>query len=41
MERFSNLVYVEMQICDKKNIEKRLLFYWSKMYSQGIKQGQD
>lgn len=32
---------VEMQICDKKNIEKRLLFYWSKMYSQGIKQGQD
>ena len=32
---------VEMQICDKKNIEKRLLFYWSKMYSQGIKQSQD
>ena len=32
---------IEMQICDKKNIEKRLLFYWSKMYAQGIKQGQD
>ena len=32
---------IEMQICDKKNIEKRLLFYWSKIYSQGIKQGQD
>ena len=32
---------IEMQICDKKNIEKRLLFYWSKMYAQGIKQGKD
>ena len=32
---------IEMQICDKKNIEKRLLFYWSKIYSQGIKKGQD
>ena len=32
---------IEMQICDKNNIEKRLLFYWSKMYIQGIHQGED
>ena len=30
-----------MQVVNKKNIEKRLLFYWSKMYSQGFKQGKD
>lgn len=32
---------IEMQVVDKKNIEKRLLFYWSKMYSKGIKSGKD
>ena len=32
---------IEMQIVDKKNIEKRLLFYWSKMYSSSIKEGMD
>ena len=32
---------VEMQIVDHKNIEKRLLFYWSKMYSSSIKEGSD
>lgn len=32
---------IEMQIVDRKNIEKRLLFYWSKMYVQNIKQGQN
>jgi predicted transposase/invertase (TIGR01784 family) len=30
-----------MQIVDRKNIEKRLLYYWSKMYSKGIKEGED
>ena len=30
---------IEMQIVDKKNIEKRILFYCSKMYVQSIKSG--
>jgi predicted transposase/invertase (TIGR01784 family) len=30
-----------MQIVDRKNIEKRLLYYWSKMYSKGIQEGED
>ena len=30
-----------MQVVDKKNIEKRILFYWSKMYNNSIKQGAD
>ena len=32
---------VEMQVIDKKNIEKRILFYCSKMYVQSIKAGTD
>ena len=32
---------IEMQLVDKKNIEKRILFYWSKMYSSSIKAGED
>ena len=32
---------IEMQIVDKNNIEKRILFYWSKMYMSGIKKGED
>ena len=32
---------MEMQVVDRKNIEKRLLYYWSKMYIQGIKKGED
>ena len=32
---------IEMQLVDKKNIEKRILFYWSKMYSSSIKAGKD
>ena len=32
---------IEVQIIDKKNIEKRILFYWSKMYSSSIKEGFD
>ena len=30
-----------MQVVDRKNIEKRLLFYWSKIFSKSIKSGQD
>ena len=30
-----------MQIVDRKNIESRVLFYWSKMYSKSIKSGND
>ena len=32
---------IEMQIVDRKNIENRLLFYWSKIYNTSIKSGQD
>jgi len=32
---------IEMQIVDRKNIEKRILFYWSKLYSSGISSGED
>ena len=32
---------IEMQVVDRKNIKKRILFYWSKMYSKSIKTGQD
>lgn len=32
---------IEMQLLDKKNIEKRLLYYWSKMYTSSIKSGMD
>lgn len=30
-----------MQIVDRKNIEKRLLFYWSKVYSSSIKSSEN
>ena len=32
---------IEMQVVDKKNIEKRILYYWSKMYSKSITSGKD
>jgi len=32
---------IEMQVVQQKNIEKRILYYWSKLYASGIKQGQD
>ena len=32
---------IEMQVVDQKDIEKRILYYWSKMYSQSIKQGNE
>lgn len=31
-------INIEMQVVDQKNIEKRILYYWSKMYTQGIKE---
>ena len=30
-----------MQVVDRKDIEKRLLFYWSKIFSKSIKAGQE
>ena len=30
---------IEMQVIDRKNIEDRLLFYWGKMFTSGIKRG--
>ena len=32
---------IEMQVADQKDIEKRILFYWSKMYIQTISSGKD
>ena len=32
---------VEMQVINKHNIEKRILFYWAKMYAQTIKEGDE
>ncbi len=32
---------IEMQVVDKKNIEKRILYYWSKMYNKSIKEGEN
>ena len=34
-------VDIEMQVTDRKNIEKRILFYLSKMYTKTIKEGLD
>ncbi len=31
---------IEMQIANQKNIEKRLLYYWSKLYTSNIKSGE-
>ena len=32
---------IEMQIVDRKNIEKRILYYWSKLYNMNLKVGKD
>ena len=32
---------IEMQVVDQKDIEKRILFYWSKLYIQTLKVGED
>ena len=35
-----NPIDIEMQIVDNKNIEKRILFYWSKLYLKQLKEGE-
>ena len=35
------MVNIEVQLRNLKNMDKRSLFYWSREYSRGIKQGQD
>jgi len=32
---------IEVQINNQKNIDKRTLFYWGKLFLEGIKQGED
>ena len=32
---------IEIQVVDQRNIEKRILFYWSKLYIDSIKEGND
>ena len=35
------IVNIEMQIVQNSNIEKRILFYWSKLYYSQIKEGEN
>lgn len=41
--RINNLtdVDIEMQIVDKKNVEKRIMYYWSLLYTKQINAGDD
>ena len=32
---------IEMQVVNQNDIERRILFYWGKMYTQSIKKGED
>ena len=32
---------IEIQLTNQKNMDKRTLFYWGKMFLEGIKKGQD
>ncbi len=34
-------INIEVQVTDQKNMDKRTLFYWSKLYLEGIKKGED
>ncbi len=34
-------VDIELQVINQKDIEKRLMFYWSKLYTKGINSGED
>ncbi len=36
-----NPIDIEMQIADNKNIEKRILYYWSKLYLKQLKRGEN
>ena len=35
------LCNIEMQVLNHKSIDKRIMFYWSKLYSSNIKSGQN
>ena len=35
------VINIEVQLCNEDNIDKRPLFYWSKLYSSNIKKGQN
>jgi predicted transposase/invertase (TIGR01784 family) len=35
------MVNIEVQLRNENNIDRRSMFYWSRMYSKGIKKGQD
>lgn len=35
-----NSIDIEMQIANKRNIEKRILFYWSRLYLKQLKEGE-
>jgi predicted transposase/invertase (TIGR01784 family) len=35
------MVNIEVQLRNENNIDRRSMFYWSRMYSRGIKKGQD
>jgi len=32
---------IELQLIDRNNVVERMLFYWSKIYTRGIKEGDD
>ena len=32
---------IEMQVIDRKNIEDRILYYWSRLYSKSLKRAND
>lgn len=34
-------IYIEAQLTNQGNMDKRTLFYWGKMYLENIKQGED
>ena len=33
-------VDIEMQVMNQDNVEERILFYWSKLYNQSIREGE-
>ena len=41
-EKESGILYnIEMQVCAHKNLEERMLFYWSRMFSSQLKEGKN
>ena len=43
LAKINNTEYcnIEMQLTNKKNLIKRMLYYWSKQYTKGLKKGED